>query len=50
VNWDAERRSRGLEAVSRIAETRQVFLFTCHPSLARELQEEGAHLILLERG
>lgn len=49
VNWDAERRSRGLEVVAQIAEGRQVFVFTCHPSLALELESAGAQLIRLER-
>jgi uncharacterized protein YhaN len=49
VNWDAERRSRGLEVVTQIAETRQVFVFTCHPPLALELENAGAQLIRLER-
>ncbi|MEX2467078.1 MAG: AAA family ATPase [Gemmatimonadota bacterium] len=50
VNWDSERRSRGLEAITQIAEARQVFVFTCHPPLARELEDTGARLIRLERG
>lgn len=49
VNWDTERRAKGLEVVARMADERQIFVFTCHPYLARELRELGAGLIELER-
>jgi uncharacterized protein YhaN len=49
VNWDAERRRRGMEVVAGLAETRQVFVFTCHPFMARELTEAGARLVELGR-
>jgi uncharacterized protein YhaN len=41
VNWDEDRRGRGLDVLARMAEERQVFLFTCHPGLAREVDERG---------
>lgn len=49
VNWDAERRAQGLEVLARLAEKRQVFLFTCHPYMARELEEAGARVVELVR-
>ena len=49
VNWDAERRARGLEVIANIAEHRQVFVFTCHPYVARELEDAGARRIELTR-
>jgi uncharacterized protein YhaN len=49
VNWDAERRTQGLEVLARLAERRQVFLFTCHPYMARELEEAGARVVELAR-
>lgn len=49
VNWDAERRAQGLEVLARLAEKRQVFLFTCHPYMARELEEAGARVVELAR-
>lgn len=42
VNWDAQRRDRGLDALARLAEHRQVFLLTCHGPLARSAAERGA--------
>ncbi len=36
VNWDPERRSRALDVLRDISKRRQVFLFTCHPHIARE--------------
>ena len=41
VNWDGERRARGLEVLTGIASTRQVFVFTCHPDIAAELEQRG---------
>ncbi len=49
VNWDAERRAQGLEVLTRLAEKRQVFLFTCHPYMAREIEEAGARVVELVR-
>ncbi|HUF75832.1 MAG TPA: hypothetical protein VMM35_06120, partial [Longimicrobiales bacterium] len=48
VNWDAERRSRGLDVLAGISAARQVFVFTCHEGLAAELQERGAVTLPLE--
>ena len=49
VNWDAERRDRGLEVLSRLSESRQVFAFTCHPEMAARLEGHGARILRLER-
>lgn len=48
VNWDLDRARRGLELLKRLSRDRQVFLFTCHPPLAEELAQAGAHLIDLD--
>lgn len=48
VNWDARRRGRGLDLLATAADTRQVFLFTCHDDLAREAEARGAHRLELE--
>ena len=47
VNWDAWRRDRAFELLERVAERRQVFLFTCHPAMAAELEDRGARIIAL---
>jgi len=49
VNWDPCRRKEGYAVLRSMAEHRQVFLFTCHPDIARELEQEvgGYHLQLL---
>lgn len=47
VNWDAERRDRGLEVLAGIAAQRQVFVFTCHPTVADELARRGGRVIAL---
>jgi DNA repair exonuclease SbcCD ATPase subunit len=47
VNWDDERRLRGLDLLDEVARERQVLLFTCHPGLAREAAERGARLVEL---
>ncbi|MGE0158464.1 MAG: AAA family ATPase [Gemmatimonadales bacterium] len=49
VNWDAERRARGIEVLTGIAPTRQVFVFTCHPEVAHELVGRGGRLLDLDR-
>jgi uncharacterized protein YhaN len=49
VNWDAERRDRGLEVLASLAETRQVFAFTCHPEMAQQLAARGGRILHLER-
>ena len=50
VNWDAWRRDRAFELLERVAERRQVFLFTCHPAMAAELEDRGARVIALGAG
>ncbi len=47
VNWDAERRGRGLEALRELSEIRQVFMMTCHAPWAEELVALGARRITL---
>ena len=49
VNWDPFRRKEGYVVLRSMAEHRQVFLFTCHPDLAREFEQEvgGYHLQLI---
>jgi uncharacterized protein YhaN len=49
VNWDAERRDRGLEVLAEISSTRQVFAFTCHPEMAERLGALGACVLRLSR-
>jgi uncharacterized protein YhaN len=41
VNWDPERRARTFGLLSDVARRRQVFFFTCHDRMARELEERG---------
>ena len=36
--------------LERVAERRQVFLFTCHPAMAAELEDRGARIIALATG
>jgi uncharacterized protein YhaN len=47
VNWDRERRSRGLDVLAGISADRQVFVFTCHEGLTAELQARGAMTLRL---
>lgn len=47
VNWDAWRRDRAFGLLERVAEQRQVFVFTCHPAMAAELEDRGARIIAL---
>jgi uncharacterized protein YhaN len=49
VNWDGERRARGLEVLTGIADARQVFVFTCHPGVAAELEQHGGQILELDR-
>jgi uncharacterized protein YhaN len=49
VNWDAERRDRGLSVLAELSASRQVFAFTCHPGVARRLEAHGAQIVELER-
>ncbi len=48
VHWDAERRSRGLDLLEALAEERQVFLFTCHPAIAEEVETRGGFRLDLQ--
>ena len=50
VNWDAWRRDRAFGLLERVAEERQVFLFTCHPAMAAEMEDRGARIITLGEG
>jgi uncharacterized protein YhaN len=47
VNWDGERRSRGLDLIAGMARHRQLFVFTCHPDVADDLRARGAALLSL---
>jgi uncharacterized protein YhaN len=47
VNWDDERRYRGLEVLASLSSTRQIFAFTCHPEMAGHLESRGARLLRL---
>jgi uncharacterized protein YhaN len=49
VNWDAQRRARGIELLTDIAAARQTFVFTCHPEVARELSGRGGRVLALDR-
>ena len=50
VHWDAERRQAMYAALAKIAETRQVFLMTCHDAFAREASERfGVEPLTLSR-
>ena len=47
VNWDAWRRDRAFGLLERVAEKRQVFVFTCHPAMAAELEDRGGRIVAL---
>jgi uncharacterized protein YhaN len=49
VNWDRERQHRGLEVLSAVSGERQVFVFTCHPGVAEELERRGGRVLRLGR-
>jgi len=49
VNWDGGRREHGLDVLAGIARTRQVFVFTCHPQVASELEHRGGAVLRLDR-
>jgi uncharacterized protein YhaN len=48
VNWDEGRRRRGLEVLSELADSRQIFAFTCHPEMASQLEALGARVLTIE--
>ncbi len=48
VNWDEGRRKRGFQLLADIAESRQVFFFTCHDWMAGEIERSaGGHVVRL---
>jgi len=47
VNWDEMRLQNGIKLLEKIAEQRQVFLFTCHEWLVKELEGFGIDMVLL---
>ena len=47
VNWDAWRRDRAFGILERVAAERQVFIFTCHPAMAAEMEDRGGRVIPL---
>ncbi len=47
VNWDAWRRDQALDLLEQLAEERQVFIFTCHPAMAAEMEDRGGKIIPL---
>jgi uncharacterized protein YhaN len=49
VNWDPDRRDRGMAVLTSVSRTRQVFVFTCHPNVASALGSAGARVIELDR-
>ena len=49
VNWDRERRERGIEVLSSLSRNRQLFVFTCHPELAAQFSQCGGTVLELER-
>lgn len=49
VNWDVERRDRGLEVLADLSANRQVFAFTCHQEIAHQLEARGGRILRLER-
>ena len=49
VNWDRDRRRRGLEVLVGLSQRRQLFVFTCHEDVAEELVSAGAQKLELAR-
>ena len=50
VNWDAWRRDRAFDLLEQLAAERQVFVFTCHPAMAAEMEDRGGAIIPLTPG
>ncbi len=48
VDWDEERRARGMDLLERMAHHRQIFVFSCHPEVADDLRPRGARVLLLD--
>ena len=40
VNWDPTRTQSGLDVVRKASENRQIFMMTCHPGFADQMQHE----------
>lgn len=49
VNWDRGRRDRGLEILTELSRSRQVFVFTCHADVAERLVRLGGRVFELPR-
>ncbi len=47
VNWDAWRRDRAFDLLEQLAAERQVFVFTCHPAMAAEMEDRGGRVVPL---
>jgi len=48
VNWDQERRARGMDVLVDVSSTRQLFVFTCHDDVAADLADRGATVLELD--
>jgi uncharacterized protein YhaN len=48
VNWDRDRRLRGMRVLAGIAKRRQLFVFTCHPEVSGDLEGHGARVLKLD--
>lgn len=49
INWDDQRFEAGMQILSRIAQKRQVFLFTCHDWIVKRIQDAaGISAIILD--
>ena len=48
VNWDLERRDRGLDVLADLSSSRQLFVFTCHPAMAERLEGRGGRVLRFE--
>jgi uncharacterized protein YhaN len=48
VNWDERRRDRGLDILKALSRERQLFTFTCHAHIARDLESGGARVLVLD--
>jgi uncharacterized protein YhaN len=48
VNWDRERRDRGLDTLADVSQGRQVFLLTCHEPVAHAAAARGARIVRLD--
>ena len=50
VNWDAWRRDRAFDLLEQLSAERQVFIFTCHPAMAAEMEDRGGTVVALGGG